>query len=169
MQREVGIADVRDRSDRLELGARLVALAGLSVFLYGAAFLVVDFTRFVEVGLTSQQVGGDAASIEAVSVNLYHYISHLQVAISAFIIAYGAQLMALAWYGIRSAQAWALWTIAISALLAYAIGVPLHFVYGFATLVHLGPFGLVAIVLAAGLGLAWTGLPSAAGSGREGS
>ena len=38
MQRAVGIADVCDRRDRPELGAQLVTLAGLSVFLYGAAF-----------------------------------------------------------------------------------------------------------------------------------
>jgi hypothetical protein len=52
---------------------------------------------------------------------------------SGFIMAFAAQLTALAWFGIRRGERWALWTAAGSAVLAYLIAVRLHFVYGLAT------------------------------------
>ena len=38
------------------------------------------------------------------------------------------------------------------------MAVPLHFVYGLATPLHLGPFALVALVLLAGAWIAATGM-----------
>jgi hypothetical protein len=73
-------------------------------------------------------------------------------------MAFSLQLTALAWFGVRRGQRWALWTVAIASALAYAIAVPLHFVYGLATLVHLGPFALVAVVLIVGIALARSGM-----------
>lgn len=154
------VADLSAPADRLELGARLIALAGVAVFLYGFLFLIVDFTSFTELGLTAQQVGGDPSAIHSFSSGLYNYISHLQVAISGFLMAFSVQLMGLAWFGIRRGQRWALWTAAGSTALAYVVVVPLHFFYGLATLVHLGPFGLVALVLIAGTWSASTGMRS---------
>ena len=140
------------------MGGRLIALAAVAVFLYALLFLVIDFTTFIEIGLTPQQVGGDASAIGAYSPALYHYISHLQVAISGFMMAFAIQLGGLAWYGVRRGMRWALWTVAIASAVAYLIAVPLHFVYGFATLVHLGPFALVGVVLVAGVWLARSGM-----------
>jgi hypothetical protein len=145
-------------SDRLELGSRLITLAGVAVFLYALLFLVIDFTAFIELGLTAQQVGGQPSAISGYSPALYNYISHLQVAISGFMMSFAIQIGALAWYGVRRRQRWALWTIAVASGVAYVIAVPLHFVYGLATLVHLGPFALVAIVLIAGIWLARSGM-----------
>jgi hypothetical protein len=155
-----GVADHWAPADRLELGARLIALAGLAIFLYGLLFLIVDFTTFTEIGLTPQQVGGDPAAVQGFSSALYNYISHLQVAISGFLMAFALQMMGLAWFGIRQGQRWALWTAAGSAALAYLVALPLHFVYGLATLLHLGPFGLMALVLIAGTWSASTGMTS---------
>ena len=152
-------ADMSVPADRLELGGRLIVLAGLAVFLYGFLFLIVNFTSFIELGLGTQQVGGDASSIHAFSIALYDYISHLQVAISGFIMAFAVQLISLGWFGVRRGERWALWTAAGASAVGYAIAVPLHFVYGLATVVHLGPFALVAVVLIAGTWIAATGMP----------
>lgn len=152
------LAQVSVATDRLEVGGRLLALAGVAVFLYGLGFLIIDFTAFTELGLTAQQAGGAPMAISSFSQALYNYISHLQVALSAFIMAFALQLTALAWFGVRRRQRWALWTVAIGSAVAYAVAVPLHFVYGLATLVHLGPFALVALVLIAGMVLARSGM-----------
>ena len=160
MATRTAVADVSRPADRLEVGARLMALGGAAVFLYGLLFLIIDFTSFVELGLSSQQVGGSGSAIDAFSPALYDYISHLQVALSAFLMAFGLQLAALAWFGVRRGERWALWTAAAASALAYAVAVPLHFVYGFATLVHLGPFAAVAAVLIAGTWLAASALPA---------
>ena len=162
------VADLSVSSDRLELGSRLIALAGVAVFLYGLAFLVINFTAFTELGLSAQQVGGQPSTIHGFSPSLYNYISHLQVAICAFIMASSVQSTALAWFGVRRGMRWALWTVTVAFALSYLIGVPLHFVYGLATLVHLGPFGLVAVLLIAGVWIAHSGMNSeAAPAGRR--
>jgi len=150
-------------TDRLDLGAKLMAFAGLSVLLYGALFVVLNFTAFIELGLSSQLTGGDSSAILAFSPNLHNYISHLQVALSAFLIAFSMELVALAWFGVRRGESWALRTAVISMTVAYVIAVPLHFVYGLATPLHLGPFALVAIIFFAGAELARRGMATAVG------
>ena len=158
MAARIGIAQVSLATDRLETGGRLIALAGFAVFLYGLLVLIINFTSFTEIGLSAKQVGGAPSAISTFSQSLYNYMSHLQVALSAFIMAYALQLTALAWFGVRRGQRWALWTVTAASALAYAVAVPLHFVYGLATLVHLGPFAVVAIVLIGGIALARSGM-----------
>jgi hypothetical protein len=157
MATRTGIANLSVPADRLELGARLIALAGIAVFAYGLLFLIIDFTSFTELGLTANQVGGDPSAVYRFSPMLYNYISHLQVGLSGFLMAFAVQLTGLAWFGVRRGERWALWTAAISAAVAYIVAVPLHFVYGLATPVHLGPFALVALVLLVGIWIASTG------------
>ena len=162
------VADRSAGADRLDVGAKLMAFAGLAVLLYGVLILVLNFTSFIELGLTPQLTGGNSAAILAFSPGLHNYISHLQVALAAFLIAYALQLMALAWYGVRRGESWALRVAIVSTAAAYVIGVPLHFVYGLATPLHLGPFGLVAIMFTVGAALASRGMstPVAARGGR---
>jgi len=145
--------------DRLEMGARLIAIAGVAVLIYGIAFLILNFTSFIETGLNPQLVGGDAQSIQSYSPTLYRYISHLQVNIAAFIIANGMMLTALAWFGVRRGERWALWTALLAYLVGLVVGLPIHYVYGLATLVHVGPFYLVTVLVLIGSGLAYSGLP----------
>jgi cytochrome bd-type quinol oxidase subunit 2 len=145
-------------ASRLGLGATLVALAGIGLVGYGTMFLIRNFAGFIELGLTAEHVGGTPQEIRAFSPDLYQYISHLQVAVSGFIVALGVAVIALAWYGIRKGERWALWTAFLSPVIAVAIALPLHFPYGLATLGHLGPIYLVALILAAGTALAYTGL-----------
>src|SRR5215218_8457124 len=87
-------------TSRLGLGATLVALSGVGLVGYGIMFLIRNFTGFIELGLTPQHVGGSPEQIRAFSPDLYEYISHLQVALSGFIIGLGIAVIALAWYGI---------------------------------------------------------------------
>lgn len=121
-----------------ELGARLVALAGVGLVGYGLMFFVRNFTGFIELGLTAEHVGGTPEQILAFSPQLYAYISHLQVALSGFIVALGVAVIALAWGGIRAGQRWALWTAFLAPGVALLFALPLHYVHGLGTLGHLG-------------------------------
>jgi hypothetical protein len=128
----------------------VVALAGIGLVGYGVMFLIRNFTGFIELGLTPEHVGATPEQIQAFSLDLYEYISHLQVAVSAFIIALGVAVIALAWFGIRSGQRWAMWTAFITPVIGVAIAVPLHFPYGIATFGHLGLIYLDAVILLVG-------------------
>ncbi len=145
-------------ASRLGLGTALVALSGVGLVGYGIMFLIRNFTGFIELGLTPGHVGGTPAEIRAFSPDLYQYISHLQVAVSGFIVALGVAVIALAWYGIRKGERWALWTALLSPVIAVAIALPLHFPYGIATIGHLGLIYLDALILVAGAAFAYAGL-----------
>src|ERR671911_889210 len=146
-------------TSRLSLGATLVALSGVGLVGYGIMFLVRNFTGFIELGLSPAHVGGTPAQIRGFSPDLYEYISHLQVAVSGFIIALGVAVIALAWYGIKKGERWALLTAFLSPVIAVAVALPLHFPYGIATIGHLGLIYLDAVILLVGTVLAYTGLP----------
>ena len=144
-----------------DLGAKIVALAGIGLVGYGIMFLIRNFTGFIELGLTPAHVGGTPEQIRAFSPDLYEYVIHLQVAVSAFIIALGVAVIALAWYGIRTGQKWAMWTAFLTPVIGVAIAVPLHFPYGIGTLGHLGLIYLDAVILLVGTVLSYHALKSA--------
>ncbi len=75
-------------------------------------------------------------------------------------------MSALAWYGIRRGQRWALWTVLLSAVVALAVVIPPHYAYGIGTLGHLGPIYLNTLLLVVGMALAYTGLPKGGTSSR---
>lgn len=151
---------VRPAARSADLGAKVVALAGIGLVGYGIMFLVRNFNGFIELGLTPHHVGGTPEQIQAFSPELYNYISHLQVAVAAFIIALGVAVIALAWFGIRSGQAWAMWTAFLTPVIGVAIALPLHFVYGIGTLGHLGLIYLDAVILLVGTVLSYNALRS---------
>ena len=150
----------RVRTHSADLGAKVVALAGAGLVGYGIMFLVRNFNGFIELGLTPHHVGGTPEQIRAFSPELYNYISHLQVAVSAFIIALGIAVLALAWFGIRMGQKWAMWTAFLTPVIGVAIALPLHFVYGIGTLGHLGLIYLDAVILLVGTVLSYNALKS---------
>ena len=147
-------------SASVDLGAKVVALAGVGLVGYGIMFLIRNFNGFIELGLTPHHVGGTPQQIQAFSPELYNYISHLQVAVSAFIIALGVAVIAMAWFGIRTGQKWAMWTAFITPVIGVAIALPLHFVYGIGTLGHLGLIYLDAVILLIGTVLSYRALSS---------
>jgi len=134
----------------MALGANIVALAGLGLVGYGLMFLIRNFTAFIELGLTPAHVGASVEQIQAFSPDLYHYILHLQVALSGSIVALGVAVIALAWFGIRKGQSWAAWTALIAPVIAIGVGLPLHYPYGFDTLGHLGLIYLDTAILLVG-------------------
>src|SRR6266852_5068223 len=138
----------RSAASSPELGAKLVALAGIGLVSYGVMFLIRNFTGFIELGLTPEHVGGTPEQIRAFSPHLFYYISHLQVALAGFIIA----------FGIRTGERWALWTAFFAPVVAIVLALPLHYVYGLATLGHLGLIYLDVAILLIGIAVAHRGL-----------
>jgi hypothetical protein len=141
-------------------GANVVALAGVGLVGYGIMFLIRNFNGFIELGLTPEHVGGTPEQIQAFSPHLYNYISHLQVAVAGFIIALGVAVIALAWFGIRNGERWAMWTAFITPVIGVAIALPLHFTYGIGTLGHLGLIYLDAVILLVGTVMSYNALKS---------
>src|SRR5215216_607962 len=146
-------------TSRLSLGANLVALSGIGLVGYGIMFLIRNFTGFIELGLTPEHVGGTPAQIRGFSPDLYEYISHLQVAVSGFIIGVGVAVIALAYYGIKKGERWALLTAFLSPVIAVAVALLLHFPYGIGTIGYLGLIYMDTVILLVGTVLAYVGLP----------
>jgi hypothetical protein len=142
-----------------QLGTNLVLIAGVGLVGYGLMFLVRNFTGFIELGLTPAHIGGTPEEIRTFSPHLYNYISHLQVAVAAFILALGIAVISLAWNGIRAGQRWALWTAFVAPVVGVGIALPLHYVYGIGTMGHLGVIYLDAVILLVGTVLAAKTLP----------
>jgi hypothetical protein len=141
-----------------DLGAKLIALAGVGLIGYGLLILINNFTRFIEIGLTADHVGVTPEELNAFSSQLYDYISHVQVALGGVIIALGVAVVALAWFGIRTGQKWALWTAFLAPVIALVIALPLHYPYGLDTLGHLGPIYLDVALLVIGTVLSYNAL-----------
>ena len=138
----------------VKLGAATVALAGAGLIAYGTMFLIRNFTGFIELGITPDLIGTTPEALQRANPQLYHYISHLQVGISGFIIGLGIAVIALAWFGIRNGERWALWSAFLGPIVAVAIALPLHYPYGFDTIGHLGLIYLDGLVLLVGTVLA---------------
>jgi hypothetical protein len=144
------VAAAASESSPVDAGTWLVIFAGLALTGYGFFFIVRNFTGFIELGLTPAHVGGTPEAIRSFSPQLYNYISHLQVAIAGFIIALGVAVISLAWNGMRHGMRWAAWTVLVVVVMATAITLPLHYVYGLATFGHLGPLYVDVALLVAG-------------------
>lgn len=149
MSMQAGVSG-KGMSSSLQAGANTVVLAGVGLVGYGLMFFIRTFNGLIELGLTPAMAGGSPEEIQAFSPNLYHYISHLQVALSGAIIALGLGVIALAFFGIRRGETWTIWTAFLAPAAAVVIGLPLHYSYGFATLGHLGLIYLDAAILLVG-------------------
>ena len=151
---------MRTAASSAAAGANVVALAGVGLVGYGIMFLIRNFNGFIELGLTPTHVGATPEQIQSFSMDLYEYISHLQVAVSAFIIALGVAVIALAWFGIRNGERWAMWTAFLTPVIGVAIALPLHFAYGIGTIGHLGLIYLDAAILLVGTVMSYNALKS---------
>jgi phosphoglycerol transferase MdoB-like AlkP superfamily enzyme len=142
-------SDVR-RAKTADIGAWMVIVAGIALIAYGLLFLWRNFTGFIELGLTPEHVGATPDQIRAFSPRLHNYISHLQVAIAGFIMALGVAVISLGWNGLRARLAWASWTVLLVVGVAVAVSLPLHYVYGLATMGHLGSLYIAVAMLVFG-------------------
>jgi hypothetical protein len=139
----------------LRLGSALMAVAGLAFIGYAVIFFVRNFSgAFLELGIGPHQVPVDRAAIEKFSPDLYHYISHLHIAVSGFIAATGLATASLSWYGVRRGVRWAYVTAIAAPVLGLAVALPAHYPYHLATLGHLGLIYLATAVFVVGAVLA---------------
>jgi hypothetical protein len=141
----------REESAALKWGVYLMTLAALAFIGYGIIFFIRNFTGdFLELGIGHEQVASSKNDIKAFDNDLYHYISHLHIALSGFIAATGLAVAFLSWFGVRRRYVWA-WVGAVSApVLALAVALPAHYPWGFATLGHLGLIYLATAIFVVG-------------------
>lgn len=148
-----------DAAFDLHLGGVTMAAAGLGFIGYAVIFFIRNYTdSFLELGIGPNEVSVGKEQIVELSPSLFHYISHLHVAVSGFIAATGLAVAALAWYGVRRGLVWA-WVTAVAApVLALAVALPAHYPNGFDTLAHLGLVYLATAVFVVGALISLRGL-----------
>src|SRR5262245_19181125 len=139
-----------DRRTPTDIGTWMVLVAAVALIAYGLFFVWRDFHGFIELGLTPAHVGGTPDEIRAFSPRLYNYNSHLQVAVAGFIVALGVAVFSLAWNGMRHRMPWAGRTVLTVVIVAVLITLPLHYVYGIATMGHLGSLYVAVALLVVG-------------------
>jgi hypothetical protein len=146
-------------SSAVRNGATLMAVAAAGFIGYAVLFLVRNFSdSFLELGIGQGEVNVSKDQIQQFSPSLYHYISHLHIAVSGFIAATGLAVLLLAIYGVRAGQAWA-WVAAVAAsVLGLGIALPAHYPWNLDTLGHLGLIYLATLVFVVGAMLSGKGL-----------
>jgi hypothetical protein len=136
----------------LKIGALLMSLAGVAFVGYGVVFLYRNFfgTGF-ELGVETIS-GFTRADLAAQHPEMLTYIGHLHVATTAFIIATGIAVTALAWYGVHSGMLWAWVTAVVAPVVALGLVLPLHYTGGFDYdwVTHLAPICLATLVFVVG-------------------
>ena len=155
----------REETTALTWGVYLMTLGAIAFMGYAVIFFVLNFTdSFLELGIGSDQVGSGKDEIKAFDNDLYHYISHLHIAISGFIAATGLAVAALSWFGVRQRYMWA-WVAAVAApVLALAVALPAHYPWGFDTIGHLGLIYLATAIFVIGALLALKDLVETSGT-----
>jgi cytochrome bd-type quinol oxidase subunit 2 len=143
---------------RLSRGAAIMALGGIGFVGYGLLFLVQNFTGFLELGISHAEVDVGRADIQRFSPSLYHYISHLHIALAGFIAAAGVAVAALAWFGVRRGELWAWVTAVVVPVLALAVALPAHYPYNLDTVGHLGLIYADTVLFCVGAALALASL-----------
>ena len=144
--RQTGSAD-----SGLRVGTGLMTFAAIAFIGYAAIFFVRNFTdSFLELGIGPNEVDVGKDQITQFSPSLYHYVGHLQIAVSGFIAATGLAVAFLSWFGVRRGYMWA-WVGAVSApVLALAVALPAHYPNDLDTLGHLGLIYLATLIFVAG-------------------
>jgi hypothetical protein len=143
----------------LRWGSWLMGAAAVGFIGYAVIFLVRNFTdSFLELGIGPNEVPVGKDAIQAFSPSLFHYISHLHIAVSGFIAATGLAVLFLVAYGVRRGELWA-WMGAVAApVLGLAVALPAHYPNHFDTLGHLGLIYLATVIFVAGALLALRGI-----------
>ena len=146
----------------LRTGSGLMSFGALAFIGYAGIFFVLNFTdSFLELGIGREQVDVSRTEIQAFSPDLYHYISHLHIAVSAFIASTGIAVFVLSWFGVRRGLLWA-WVGAVAApVVGLAVAIPAHYPWGLATIGHLGLIYLATAIFVAGALLALKALAEA--------
>ncbi|MGI8707541.1 MAG: hypothetical protein ACR2LG_05010 [Actinomycetota bacterium] len=147
-------ADIRQANvadSGLRIGTGLMMFAAIGFIGYAVIFFVRNFTdSFLELGIGQSEVDVGKDQITQLSPSLYHYISHLHIAVSGFIAATGLAVAFLVWFGVRRGYMWA-WVGAVAApVLALAVALPAHYPNDFDTIGHLGLIYLATLIFVVG-------------------
>jgi hypothetical protein len=144
---------------KLRVGSLIMAIGGAGFIGYAVIFFIRNFTgTFLELGIGRSEVNVNKSQIQEFSPSLYHYISHLHIAVSGFIAASGLAVIALAWFGVRRGQFWA-WATAVAVpVLGLAVALPAHYPNSFDTLGHLGLIYADTVLFVVGAVVALFGL-----------
>ena len=143
----------------LRTGSWLMGIAAAGFIGYAVIFFVRNFTdSFLELGIGPNEVHTGKAAIQQFSPGLFHYVSHLHIAVSGFIAATGLAVLFLVAYGVRRGELWA-WVGAVAApVLGLAVALPAHYPNNFDTLGHLGLIYLATVIFVVGALLALRGI-----------
>ena len=143
----------------LRSGSWLMGIAAVGLIGYAAIFLVRNFTdSFLELGIGPNEVHTGKDAIQQFNPSLFHYVSHLHIAVSGFIAATGLAVLFLVAYGVRRGELWA-WVGAVAApVVGLAVALPAHYPNHFDTLGHLGLVYLTTVIFVAGALLALRGI-----------
>jgi hypothetical protein len=143
----------------LRVGAGLMTLGAAAFIGYGVLFIIRNFSdSFLELGIGQGEVHTGKDAIQRFSPELFHYVSHLHIAVSGFIAATGLAVLFLVVYGVRRGELWA-WAGAVAApVLGLAVALPAHYPYNFDTLGHLGLIYLATVIFVVGALLALRGI-----------
>ena len=136
----------------LRTGAALMTFALLGFVFYGVATFFLNFSdTYFEPGIGPKELGLTKQEVVDFSPQLYHYMSHLQIALGAFLASTGAAGVLLAWYGVRARLRWAWVGAVVITILAFVVALPAHYPHDLATLLHVGPayLGLSLLILGA--------------------
>jgi hypothetical protein len=146
---DVRLSGASDSS--LRVGSGLMTLAAVGFIGYAVIFFVRNFTdSFLELGIGQNEVNVGKDQITQFSPSLYHYISHLHIAVSGFIAATGLAVVFLVWFGIRRGHMWA-WVGAVaSPVLGLAVALPAHYPNNLDTIGHLGLIYLAVVIFVIG-------------------
>lgn len=150
----------RSADRTLRWGAILLVLASAGFVANGLAMLYrVFYTPGFEAGV--ETLGGVTyAELAETNHELAHYVAHLHVNVAGLMVAAGLAMAALAWFGVRRGERWALATTVAIPVVFLAHSLPVHGSAGFTydALSHLGPGLLWVPALLAGAVLAAVGL-----------
>jgi len=143
----------------LRIGSWLMGAAALGFIGYAVIFFVRNFTdSFLELGIGPNQVNVGKEAIQNFSPSLFHYISHLHLAVSGFIAATGVAMLFLVAYGVRRGELWA-WVGAVAApVIGLLVALPAHYPYHLDTIGHLGLIYLATLIFVAGALVALRGI-----------
>jgi hypothetical protein len=143
----------------LRIGSWLMGAAAVGFIGYAVIFFVRNFTdSFLELGIGPNQVNVGKEAIQNFSPSLFHYISHLHLAVSGFIAATGVAVLFLVAYGVRRGELWA-WVGAVAApVIGLLVALPAHYPYHLDTIGHLGLIYLATLIFVAGALVALRGI-----------
>ncbi len=144
----------------LRTGASLMVVGAIVFFVYAVIFFFRAFTGAgFELGVETLN-GVTIEQLNALNPGVMYYINHLHVAVAGFIAATAIAVAALAWYGVRNGEMWALVAGVVSPVVGLAVALPMHWTGGFTLdwVAHLGGIYAGTLVFVIGALIALKGL-----------